>query len=361
MADSRNAESVVKGQHVVVAMSGGVDSSVAATLLVEQGYDVSGVGLNLPRAAGECDSAGEMEDGGRVAEQLGIPFEVLDYRALFEREVIEPFCQAYSAGRTPNPCVTCNVRIKFGALLERALAQGADYLATGHYARVRRSGAAGFATLHRGRDAWHDQSYFLYALSPDVLAHVLFPLGEMKKKDVRQIARERGLGVSDRPSSQDICFAAGRDYRELLAGCCAQAFQPGRIVDAAGKELGRHNGIGNYTIGQRKGLGVAAAERLYVIGIDAASNTVTVGTKAETGIRRIEVEDVRWSGGRRPEMPMRLGVKTRYRSAATMADVTPAGNGAVVQFAEQHDIAAPGQSAVFYDGDMVVGGGVIER
>lgn len=353
------------GQRVIVAMSGGVDSSVAAALLREQGYEVIGIGLRLPgMSAGDgryrtcCGIAG-MEDARRVAQLLDIPFYVLNYEDVFDRLVIEPFCRAYAVGRTPNPCIDCNARIKFGVLLDTALAWGADYLATGHYARVRAASGIG-TVLWRARDRGQDQSYFLYALTRAQLAHALFPLGELSKKEVRAIARRLGLAVAEKPASQDICFLPGGDYRPLVAERYPHSVQPGEIVDTAGRVLGRHAGTAAYTVGQRRGLGIAAGVPLYVLRLDPTHNQVIVGRREQTFCREMWVEALNWLADDSAPAWHCL-VKTRHRGAETPAEVRPdwQARTAHIHFQRPHPISAPGQAAVFYDGEMVLGGGII--
>lgn len=353
------------GRRVIAAMSGGVDSSVAAALLREQGYEVIGIGLRLPgmsRGDGRtrtcCGIAG-MEDARRVAQLLDIPFYVLNYEEVFDRLVIEPFCRAYAAGRTPNPCIDCNVRIKFGVLLDTALAWGADYLATGHYARVAELPGHG-TVLRRARDAGQDQSYFLYALSRAQLTHALFPLGELSKAEVRAIARRLDLPVAEKPASQDICFLPDRDYRSLIADRCPQCVQPGEIVDTAGRVLGRHAGVPAYTVGQRRGLGIAAGVPLYVLRVDPAHNRVIVGRREQTLCREMWVEGLNWLAEER-EAAWQCRVKTRHRGVETPAEIYPdwRARTARIRFLRPHPISAPGQAAVFYDGELVLGGGVI--
>jgi tRNA-specific 2-thiouridylase len=353
------------GKRVIVAMSGGVDSSVAAALLREQGYEVIGIGLRLPgmsRGDGRtrtcCGIAG-MEDARRVAQLLDIPFYVLNYEDVFDRLVIEPFCRAYAGGRTPNPCIDCNVHIKFGVLLRTALAWGADYLATGHYARVVEALGVG-PSLWRARDRDQDQSYFLYALGQEQLCRALFPLGDRSKGEVREIARRLGLPVAEKPASQDICFLPDRDYRALIIERCPQCVQPGEIVDTAGRVLGRHAGAPAYTVGQRRGLGIAAGVPLYVLRVDPTHNRVIVGRREQTFCRQMWVEKLHWMAEMGPSHVHCL-VKTRHRGVETPAEVLPdwSRRTAHIRFLRPHPISAPGQAAVFYDGEMILGGGVI--
>jgi len=300
-----------------------------------------------------------MEDARAVAARIDIPFYVLDYRRAFEQEVVTPFCEAYAKGETPNPCLWCNARLKFGLLLDMALGLGADCLATGHYARVEHEPGDGRPILRKGLDPEHDQSYFLYSLTPQQLAHTLFPLGSLHKGEVREIARDLGLPVAEKPSSQDICFVGPGGYRELLARRCPEALRPGPIDDSTGRVLGRHHGIGAYTVGQRRGLGVAAREPLYVTRLDAPSNTIVVGTRSETYVRTLVVGSLNWLACDPPAAPLHLSVKTRYRGSERAADLVPDNGRVSVRFSSPHPIVAPGQAAVFYSGDVLVGGGVV--
>jgi tRNA-specific 2-thiouridylase len=307
-----------------------------------------------------CGQTG-VNDARQVARDLGIPFYALNYEQVFEQEVIEPFCRAYLTGHTPNPCVDCNARVKFGRLLDTTLALGADYLATGHYARVERDPLTGLPALRKGLDRKRDQSYFLYMLTAAQLAHVLFPLGDLDKETVREVAKELGLHVSDKRGSQDICFLQGTHYQDYLARRLPEAFQPGEIIDTQGSILGVHRGVAAYTVGQRKGLGLSAGQALYIQAVDAASNRVVVGPKNGGERRAMRLEQVNWLAPSGPDTALRLAVKVRYRAAETPADVTPlAGGGASVRFVLPQPPAAPGQSAVFYDGDRVIGGGIIK-
>ena len=359
-------------ERVVIAMSGGVDSSVAAALLVEQGYDVIGVMLRLwaepalpvfggtvEAATNRCCSLESIHDARDVADRLGIPFYVVNAEAPFKRDVVEPFIADYTAGLTPNPCLACNRRIRFGFLLDYARNLGATYLATGHYARIRRD-AAGRFQLWRGVDRGKDQSYVLSVLSQADLARVLFPVGEYIKPQVRELAAARGLPTASRADSQDLCFVADGDYRRFLADHAPQAVQPGPILDRQGRQLGTHRGLAAYTIGQRSGLGIAAAQPLYVLALDVVRNALVVGTAAELGARWLRTGSVNWVAGAPPVGPIRAHVQIRYRAQPAAAMVTPLPGGtAEATFDAAVRDAAPGQAAVFYDDEVCLGGGLI--
>ena len=341
-------------------MSGGVDSSVTAGLLIEQGYDVRGVSLRLwegdkldPR---NCSDHRGAKD---VADLLGIPYTLLDLRSEFVETVVAPFARDYLRGRTPNPCVACNRDFKLGALLKWVREQGADYVATGHYARLIRKAANGRVSLFRGVDSEKDQSYFLFALSHDQLAHTLFPLGEMRKSDVREQARRLGLPVADRPESQDICFG---DYRALVESYGSpREISGGDVVDRSGKVLGRHAGIHGVTIGQRKGLGISASRPLYVVDIEGDSKRVVVGTKQELGCKGLIANNVNWIEGV-GEDEIAAEVQIRYRSPAIPCVVRKTVGGTLeVSFTEDFSAVTPGQAAVFYRGDQLLGGGWITQ
>ncbi|HOX39430.1 MAG TPA: tRNA 2-thiouridine(34) synthase MnmA [Candidatus Brocadiia bacterium] len=351
---------------VMVAMSGGVDSSVAAALLKEAGHEVVGVTMRLgPDACLEetpkaCCGPDAVHDAARVAEAIGIALYPLNLRRNFQELVIGPFCDEYAVGRTPNPCVLCNRELKFGHLLRLALAQDFDYVATGHYAIIERSEAEGRFQLRRAAMKQWDQSYFLYSLDQFQMAHTIFPIGGMSKDEARQVARRFGLPVSEKPGSQDICFLSGGDYRPFLAERRPELCVEGPIVTSDGKRIGTHDGCAFYTVGQRTGLGVATGERVYILALRPDTNTVVVGPKEEAQMTRVRVENVAWTGRDAPDVPMRLGVKVRYRQRDAEAVVEVVGNGvAEVGFDEAQLPSAPGQAAVFYDGEVVAGGGVI--
>ncbi|HUX76137.1 MAG TPA: tRNA 2-thiouridine(34) synthase MnmA [Anaerolineae bacterium] len=350
---------------VVVALSGGVDSAVAAALLVEQGYEVIGVMLRLwaergpdDARANACCTPEAVCRARRVADQLDIPFYLMDAKAPFKAQVVDYLVAEYAAGRTPNPCVPCNRTIRFGLLLNRALALGAGFLATGHYARVRH--VAGGYQLLRGRDARKDQSYFLHVLNQGQLAHVLFPVGELTKDEVRAIARQRGLPVAEQPESQDICFLADGDYRRFLAQQVPHLFRPGSIRDTSGRVLGQHQGLPAYTVGQRKGLGLTAAEPLYVLAIEPAENALVVGPAEELGQDECRVEGMHYVSGKTPTAAFRATAQIRYRARAAAVTVTPLPHGAAhVRFVSPQRDITPGQFLVLYDGEIVLGGGAI--
>jgi len=349
-----------RNKKVVVAMSGGVDSSVAAGLLVEQGYDVQGVSLRLwegeklgPRNCSDHRGAQE------IAALLGIQHTLLDLRVQFVETVVRPFAEGYLRGRTPNPCVACNRDFKLGRLVSWAKEQGADYVATGHYARVVREAAGGRLSLFRGADSRKDQSYFLFALSHDQLASTLFPLGAMQKSDVRDQARRLGLPVADRQESQDICFG---DYKTLVESYASQdEIVGGDVVDRSGKVLGQHAGIHGVTIGQRRGLGISAPRPLYVVDIEEKSKRVVVGTKEDLGCKGLIAGNINWLESF-DEDEIAAQVQIRYRSPAIPCVFRRTVEGtSEVRFTEDSPSVTPGQAAVFYRGDRLLGGGWITQ
>jgi tRNA-specific 2-thiouridylase len=348
---------------VVVAMSGGVDSSVAAALLKEQGYDVIGMMLRLWSEPGKedsnrCCTPDSMAQARRVAAKLEIPFYVIDAKDVFRETVVQYFLDGYARGETPNPCLICNRQIRWTFLLEHALALSADFMATGHYVRIQK--AEGTSQLLRAVDKSKDQSYVLHVLNQEKLARALFPIGDYPKTEIRAIAEKYGLSTASRKDSQDLCFLAGEDYRNFLQRNAAEILQPGEILTHDGRSVGAHNGLANYTIGQRKGLGVASPVPLYVLGKDSATNTLIVGTQDELGSRELTARDVNWLSGETPKEPFRAEVKIRYTAKEADAWVTPVnGNQAQVRFdAPQRDITA-GQAAVFFQGELLIGGGII--
>ena len=356
---------------VVVGMSGGVDSSVAAALLVERGVDVVGVTMRVWSGASSADGAerfggccgGEaVDDARRVARTLGIPYYVLNMEAEFTRAVVDRFADAYRGGRTPVPCVACNADLKFGSLLARARAWDAQAVATGHYARVTRDAATGRHLLWRGKDPRNDQSDFLWPLTQSQLAAAHFPVGDLDKSEVRDHARRLGLVTADKPESQEICFVPDDDYREFLRRRDPSLFRPGAIVDTEGAVLGAHAGVAAYTIGQRKGLGVTAATPLYVLDIDADANRVTVGPPTALERDRLIAVDVNFIACDPPREPIRVHARIRHSHRPAPATVQVRGDGAAdVVFDEPQRAITPGQSVVWYRDDLVVGGGVISR
>lgn len=344
---------------VFVAMSGGVDSSVAAALLVEQGHDVTGVTMQIWPSSDEeggCCSVSATRDAKRVCDTLGIPHYTLDFRDAFEREVIGYFADEYAAGRTPNPCVACNDRLKFADLLARVSLQGADALATGHYARITR-GPEWSSWLSRGMDASKDQSYFLYRMTQAQLERTLFPVGELCKSEVRDIAVRMGLPTAAKTESQDTCFERAGSYVPVIEDRHPQALMAGDIVDTRGVVLGSHQGIARYTVGQRKGLGIGGlAEPLFVTSIDARRNRVVVGPREALTVTRVECEDHLWRGDPAGEP---LDVMVRYRMGPVPAHVRIEEGNLIATFAEPLDSAVTGQALVCYRGDTVVGGGTI--
>ena len=349
-------------RRVFAAMSGGVDSAAAALLLLQAGCDVTGVTLRLHGfrdRPGLCGSADEIDTARSVAAALGIPHVVLDLSERFRERVMDRFVSEYVRGRTPNPCVDCNREIKFGALLDWALDQGADAMATGHYARVRFDGALGRWQLLRGADRRKDQTYFLYQLTQHQLSHLLLPAGDYEKPALRALAAAHGLSNAQRADSQDICFVPDGDYVSFLRQQGAELV-PGDFVDEAGRVLGRHKGLPCYTLGQRKGLGVSAGAPLYVLAKDPARNAVVLGADSALYTSELTAERVNWLSIPVPDGPLSVTARTRYsqREAAAHVEPLPGGRARVV-FRDPQRAVTPGQAVVFYDGDLVLGGGTI--
>lgn len=356
---------------IVVGMSGGVDSSVAAALLVERGFDVIGVTMRVwpwkesidpTQRFGSCCGTEAVEDARRVARDLGIPYYVLNMESEFDRAVVGPFADAYRRGRTPVPCVACNVDLKFGSLLARARAWDAAGVATGHYARVTRDEATGRWLLRRARDTRKDQSDFLWPLDQAQLAAAYFPVGELDKEEVRAHARRLGLVTADKPESQEICFVPDDDYRAFLRRRDPGMFQPGPIVDREGRALGTHSGVAGFTVGQRRRLGVERGTALYVTEIDAAANRLVVGPGVDLERDRLSATDVNFIACDPPRSPMRVQARIRHSHQPAAATVVATGEReAEVVFDQPQRAITPGQSVVWYRDDLVIGGGVIRR
>jgi tRNA-specific 2-thiouridylase len=346
---------------VVVGLSGGVDSSVAAAALYRQGYEVVGITLWLMKGKGQCCSEG-MVDAARLCEELEIPYHVVDTRDVFEKNIVDYLVGGYEAGITPLPCSQCNKAVKFGPMLHYAREElGIDRIATGHYARIIFNPDTARYELHRAVDPSKDQTYFLYDLSQEILAHTVFPLGNQTKTETRQMAAEFGLHTAEKPESQDLCLIeAHGSMRSFLDKYLAP--KPGNIVDPSGKVLGRHEGIHHYTIGQRRGIGIAADRPLYVIGIDAGRNQVIVGDRTEAQHSELTAHRINWVSIAAPTSPIRAAVQIRYRSTPIPCTVIPLeGDRVRVVFDEPQFSVTPGQAAVWYDGDRLLGGGVIEN
>ncbi len=379
---------------VLVAMSGGVDSSVAAALLMEQGHDVVGVTMRLcdegPGTRSElpgrdsvmslggrgCCGFGGARDAARVAAKLGLPHYTWDFRKEFETSVIGDFCSEYGRARTPNPCLRCNEVLKFTELLGRAAQLGAESIATGHYARIAKTGDSPLECSTRrtvpvfaDRSAWRllkgvdelkDQSYFLYAMTQEQLSRVLMPVGGHTKTEVRELARKLDLPVAEKPESQDVCFVPDNDHEAFLWRRRPELFRPGPVLDTSGNVLGQHEGIGGFTVGQRKGLGLAFGERRYVVRLDPEKNAVVLGTGEEAQARVVDAADARWVSGRAPVEPFRVEARVRYQGRGGQALVEPNGEGRVrVTFDEPQWAPTPGQAVVFWQGDCTLGGATI--
>lgn len=347
---------------IVIAMSGGVDSSTAAALLKESGFDVIGITMKLWSESSRCCGIGDIDDARRVAQQLGIPFYVMNYESEFKKQVIDYFTDEYLKGRTPNPCILCNQELKFSFLLKKAKTLGIDTLATGHYARIDFDQTRNRYLLKKGSDDAKDQSYALFAMNQYQLAHVLFPLGNRTKPEIRKLAKQFGLAVSEKPDSQEICFIPDNDYARFIEKNVAVKPKEGYIIDLTGKKLGRHQGIYRYTIGQRSGLGIAAGRPLYVIGINPDKNEVIVGGAEDVYREEMIVDNINWIALDRLTTPISAQVKIRYKHDAADAVLTPnseSSSSLTITFTKPQRAVTPGQAAVFYQEEIVLGGGWI--
>jgi tRNA-specific 2-thiouridylase len=351
---------------VVVGMSGGVDSSATAALLLEQGYEVVGITLKLwpqdcvSRAEDKCCGPQAVTDARAVCHKLGVPYYLIDEAEQFQTKVIQYFADEYKAGRTPNPCVMCNQNLKFGRLIDRADQLGAQFIATGHFARLEKSEDGNRTLLKRGRDLRKDQSYFLFSLRQDQLARAMFPLGEKTKSDTREVARHCNLKTADKEESMEICFVPDNDYGKFLQQTKLVQKHRGDIVNLHGQVLGQHDGIEFYTIGQRKGLGISSPKPLYVVELDSETNRVIVGDESALERDEFTVDRCNWISFDEPPKTLQVTAKIRYNHPGTEATVTPLSNGrAKVKLHAPQRAITPGQAAVFYQDDLVVGGGWI--
>ena len=356
----------MKKKQVVLAMSGGVDSSVAAILLREQGFDVYGVMFKLWSAPysnrdNQCCTIESMQNAQYIADILDIPFQVLNKESIFFDKIVKYFINDYVKGNTPNPCVRCNKLIKWSALIEYAKQLGADYIATGHYAQIKKN-SNNYISLYKALDKHKDQSYFLFQLSQEELSATIFPLGSILKEDVKKIALQFNLPVANKPESQDLCFIGNNSYQEFLKNYAPESLKPGPIISAKGNKLGDHKGLAFYTIGQRKGIQISSSKPIYVIDKDANNNTLIVGENDYRFKNQMTVENVNWITPSPPHTTLQAKVRIRYNSSEEPAEIIPIDtNKAVVNFLKPVKDITPGQAAVFYQNDQCLGGGIIKR
>ncbi|HWJ03188.1 MAG TPA: tRNA 2-thiouridine(34) synthase MnmA [Verrucomicrobiae bacterium] len=352
---------------VVCAMSGGVDSSIAAALLKDQGYDVLGVTMQIwqpgaPEVEGGCCSLSAVDDARRVCHKLDIPHYVMNFRSMFEEKVINYFVREYVAGKTPNPCIACNRFVKFEGLLHKSRGLGAEYIATGHYAKIYFDQDRGRYMLAKAKDSTKDQTYALYSFSQEQLAHTLLPLADYEKTEIREIARKLGLRVANKPDSQEICFVTDETYQEFIEERAGEEIKPGPFLDMSGNVLGKHKGLAFYTIGQRKGLGVTFGKPMYVVELDKAKNAVILGENKDVFATGLVAEDLNFIAIPELTEPLEVEAKIRYSAPLAKAMISPKPGGIVeVEFENAQRAVTPGQAVVFYQGDLVLGGGTISK
>ncbi len=359
----------MSSKKVMLGMSGGVDSSVAAAILLRQGYEVIGVTLQIwqdmdeemKKSEGGCCSLSAVDDARRVANKLGIPYYVLNFKDIFNKSVIEYFKEEYFKGRTPNPCIACNRHVKWQAMLDKAVSMGIDYIATGHYAKVNHDAGSDRYVLKKSVTDRKDQTYALYNLTQQQLSRTLMPVGDYSKEQIRELAKEIGLSVASKPDSQEICFISDNDYGRFLSENSDKKIVPGEFVDTRGNVLGTHKGIVHYTVGQRKGLGIAFGKPMFVVALDARNNRVVLGDEREVFSDTLTASDLNFISVEKPADGMRVNAKIRYSAKEAPAIIHVIdGDKIMVKFDEPQRAITPGQSVVFYEGETVVGGGTID-